>query len=498
MSGLTTGELVGLFDPITKAAIGVIDAGGKEQIGLGGTAVGDATGAAKGILQFGGALLGSTSTSQTVLGTTTAVGLESALAAVRTGGVGTLISLMTSQFGLSVPTSNNAITYTNIGIQSPSTAGSGAVVTSDSDGTTGYSLLRRVRWPTVAATTTNQCGWSRSVPLFRMGSVGDTNGSFPVLLVTAISDTTPTQGSFFLGLANGIVANTNSTEPSTFTAAHIALAKNSTDTNLSIQYNNTGGTAIRIALGATFALAQYKAFGLYIDKNAGGTQIYVTPLYLDPATDLWVKGSVQTLTTNIPTSAATSLGAICIRSSLAVSLALSVDDVGMWRGAFAAAAGGGSSTLAALTDVTFGSPTNGQVLSFDTASGKTLFSTPSGSIATNWQTVTPNVNGTTPVALNWASGPNIKITAIPGAAQPVSVIQNVPDGADFQINLDNGGLSGLWTTYSTGAPTTAGYVWMGGGGAVATTGDALLTIPIFGKRDGFVYYVQAGYPVPKP
>jgi lysophospholipase L1-like esterase len=67
MSGLTTGELVGLFDPITKAAIGVIDAGGKEQIGLGGAAVGDATAIAKGIVQLAGDL-GGTAGAPTVPG----------------------------------------------------------------------------------------------------------------------------------------------------------------------------------------------------------------------------------------------------------------------------------------------------------------------------------------------------------------------------------------------------------------------------------------------
>ena len=119
-------------------------------------------------------------------------------------------------------------------------------------------------------------------------------------------------------------------------------------------------------------------------------------------------------------------------------------------------------------------------------------------MATNWQTVTPNVNGTTPVSFDWLAGRNIKIGPIAGAAQPIPVPANLPDGQTFTIHLDNTGLSGLWATYSPASPTVAGYSWMGGGGSVVTTGDATLVVPVFGYRDGFVYYVQASYPILKP
>jgi hypothetical protein len=486
MSGLTTGELVGLFDPITKVAIGVIDANGKEQIGLGGTAVGDATGAAKGILQFGGALLGSTATAQTVLGTTTAVGLESALAAVRGGGVGTLISLATSQFGFSVPSQNGSTAYANAGVSAPGTLGIAAAATSENDGTYAYGGLRRVRWPSAAAAINNPCGWYRGGPFLRMGAAGDGNGAFPLLLVSAISDVTPTQGSFFLGVTNG--GSLTSIEPSTLTNAHVALTKNSGESNLSLQYNNTGGTPTRIALGAPFALAQYKAFGLYLNKNAAGTIIYATPMYLDQATDIWVQGSVQTLSANIPTSAATGLAPLCSRSSLAVSLALSVDDVGGWRGEFSAAAGGGSSTLAALTDVNFGTPTDGQVLTFSIASGKSFFAAPVAVLATNWQAVTPV--GSTAITLDYSLGPNVKSGPSTNAAQNWALPTNMLDGQRMEVHHTGGGAAGTFLpVWTTGAPATAGW-YFPSGAAPSTQPDATVASRFAITRKGAAYIVD--------
>jgi hypothetical protein len=485
MSGLTTGELVGLFDPITKAAIGVIDAGGKEQIGLGGTAVGDATSAAKGILQFGGALLGSTATSQTVFSASTAAGLEATLAALRGGGVGTLVSLATTQFGFSVPTQNGGTPYSTAGIVAPGTSGIAATVTTESDGTVGYGGLRRVRFPSAAAAINNPCGWYRSAPLLKMGGAGDGNGGFPILMVSAISDATPTQGSFFLGITNG--GSLTSIEPSTLSNAHIALTKNSTDTNLYLQYNNTAGTPTRVALGAPFAVAQYKAFGLYLTKNPAGTTVYATPLYLDPATDLWVQGSVQTLTTNIPTSAALAIGAVCVRSSLAVSLALSVDDVGMWRGAFSAA-GGGSSTLAALTDVNFGTPTDGQVLTYSIASGKSLFAAPVAVLATNWQAVTPV--GSTAITLDYSLGPNVKSGPSTNAAQNWALPTNMLDGQRMEVHHTGGGAAGTFLpVWTTGAPATAGW-YFPSGAAPSTQPDATVASRFAITRKGAAYIVD--------
>jgi hypothetical protein len=410
MSGLTTGELVGLFDPITKAAIGVIDASGKEQIGLGGTAVGDASGVAKGILQFGGALAGSTATSQTVFAASTATSLEATLAAVRgSGGVGQ-IKIAAMSAPVSVTTSNIKSAFFTIpaGAMGPR----GAVRLTFSVAKIGAVELvaLSVRFGTAAFA-------------FSGGTLAQSMNTG-----TAVGSLQFECWVYANGVDSTTILTTNVGIP-VFTTTSPSFAP---QTSLALSHDTT-------------------PFELAIGGNSGAT------------TATWIVTNAQCVIYNPD-----------------------------------AIAGGGSTTLAALTDVTFGTPANGNVLTYNTGTGKAIWAAPSGTVATNWQTVTPNVNGTTPVALNWASGPNIKITAIPGAAQPVSVILNVPDGADFQINLDNGGLSGLWTTYSTGAPTTAGYVWMGGGGAVATTGDALLTIPIFGKRDGFVYYVQAGYPVPKP
>jgi hypothetical protein len=447
----------------------------------------DATGAAKGILQFGGALLGSTATSQTVFSASTAAGLEATLAALRGGGVGTLMSLATSQFGMSVPVANGVLTYTNLGIQAPGTNGAASSGTGDSDGTAGYSVIRRVRFPTAAAAINNICGWYRSEPLFRIAGAGDGNGGFPILIMSSVSDVTPTQGSFFLGITQG-AAGASTAEPSTLSSAHIALTKNSVEANLSLQYNNTAGTPTRVALGANFVVAQYKAFGLYLNKNAAGTIIYATPMYLDPATDIWVLGSVQTLTTNIPTSASVFIAAQCYRSSLSASLALSVDDIGMWRGAFSAAAGGGSSTLAALTDVTFGTPMDGQVLTYNIASGKSLFAAPVAVLATNWQAVTPV--GSTAIPLDYSLGPNVKSGPSTNAVQNWALPTNMLDGQRMEVHHTGGGSSGTFLpVWTTGAPATAGW-YFPSGAAPSTQPDATVASRFAITRKGAAYIVD--------
>ena len=330
----------------------------------------DASNSVKGLLQFGGALAGSSATVQQVLGATTATGLETALAAVRVGPVnGSVIKAWAA---------NNAQATMS------------------------------------AAINTDQALASGVLPAMGL------NAS---IRVSAKTSKVGTAGSQLFKIKIGGVTLVNTSPGST---------------NLTSNYLYT----IQCANSATLKRADNNS----ILNGLGGSTVARDALY---------------------TTAATNVAGVAW--SLEMQRGNAGDTVNL----------DGYSIEILDPDLVVG-----------TSGG--------GSAVTNWQTVTPNVNGTSAVTIDWLAGPNVKITAIPGAAQPVSVIANVPDGAEFQINLDNGGFSGLWTTYSTGAPTVAGYVWMGGGGAVATTGDALLTIPIFGKRDGFVYYVQAGYPVPKP
>jgi len=242
-----------------------------------------------------------------------------------------ILSQMTSQYGMSIPQNVGNVGYTTLGLSGPTAVGTGPANASIADGTVGFGQLRRVRFPTAVAATNNQCGFYRNTPYFKVNAGGDYNGGFPVLLAVSISDVTPAQGSLFLGLGNGI-ANTATLEPSAFTAALLGIEKDSVDANLSVIYNSPGGTPTRVALGAAFVSAQFKAFAVLIDKNQAGTSFNITPYYLDSASDLWVTGSTTVASTNIPTAASTLLAQICIRSSLAASLALSVDDHGMWRG----------------------------------------------------------------------------------------------------------------------------------------------------------------------
>jgi hypothetical protein len=429
MSGLLTGELVGLFNPLTKAAVGVIDAGGKEQIGLGlGIPVGGATGqalvknsstdgdagwgsvyapnppatvtnaagftfnvlshanrdigwnnASPGTLTFDGLagfahkdgfrlmqegagavtlapgfINGSsgslvTFTNQNSLSlTTTGIGtyidveydtiiLSGSLVITSVGSVASAVSAipsifkqMITQYGISIPQLTGGVSYSQVGLPAPSTAGSAAVVCSSADGTVGYGQIRRVRWPGAASgTANNQCGWSRN-NVFRVDSGGDLNGGFPLLLAVAVSDASPTLGTLFLGLGNSI-ANTATLDPSAFTAALIGISKDNANANLNVIYS-AGGTPTVVALGALFVIAQYKAVAVLIDKNTAGTAFYITPYYLS-ASDVWTAGSTTTATTNIPTAANVSLNAVCIRSTVAnTTFSPSVDDIGMWKG----------------------------------------------------------------------------------------------------------------------------------------------------------------------
>lgn len=66
-----------------------------------------------------------------------------------------------------------------------------------------------------------------------------------------------------------------------------------------------------------------------------------------------------------------------------------------------------------------------------------------------WQTVTPNVDGTTAIAINWLSGQNVKLDTIKGALQPISAPTNMPDGATMKIRVRGGAFgSGDWSAYT--------------------------------------------------
>jgi hypothetical protein len=285
MSGLTTGELVGLFDPITKAAIGVIDAGGKEQIGLGGTAVGDATGAAKGILQFGGALLGSTSTSQTVLGATTATGLEATLAAIRGGGAGQ-IKLIAMSTPVNVTTSGTRSTFFTIPAGSIGIRGAIRIV-----GTLAK----------IGAAETAFC-------VVRMGAIGS---SFPSGVVSTNFTINTTSGSVnfeSLIYANGVDTTTI-----------LALV------NSSNSLVNNGNPVTQNSLALNHGTTPFE---IGIGGNPGVT------------TATWIVTNVQCIVYNPD------------------------------------AVSGGVTTLSGLTDVTFGTPTDGQVLTYNAASTKAIWQGP--------------------------------------------------------------------------------------------------------------------------
>jgi hypothetical protein len=108
-----------------------------------------------------------------------------------------------------------------------------------------------------------------------------------------------------------------------------------------------------------------------------------------------------------------------------------------------------------------------------------------------WQTVTPNPDGTTAVAIDASLGINVTLNAPVNGTQVINVPSNLPDGAEMQINLVGGGGSGFWTAWSSATPSTAGWYFPDGLAPLATATNSEI-IPIYVKRRGVKYVALLG------
>jgi hypothetical protein len=363
MSGTIQGETADLFDADTGVWVGVLDKRGREQLVTSSSSIAD--GSKGDIVVSGGGETWefdpSTIQNQAAweAGASTTEGIVSpskiaaAIAALGGGGgtSGGLLTLLSSQFGLSIPERVGVATVNSIGMQAIQTIGAAFTTgASTGDGTGSYQQLRRIRAPSTAANNA-LAGGVHASPAFRAGIGGDYNGGFPVMIGAAVADATPTSGSFFLGLQGSLTPSTTA-EPSAWTLDSIGLACDSADAGkLYVQHNDNAGTATRVAvsfLGADLFLAQWKAINVIIDKNAAGTEFYVTPLVLH-TNDVWTAATTVTVTTDLP-RAASFLYATALRGTLtALASVVALDWCGSYRGDFTAAGGAGVSLSAANT-----------------------------------------------------------------------------------------------------------------------------------------------------
>ena len=126
--------------------------------------------------------------------------------------------------------------------------------------------------------------------------------------------------------------------------------------------------------------------------------------------------------------------------------------------------------------------------------GKTAFKDPAGgadipfgTVSTAWQTYTPSATNTVHIAIDRASGPNVLLNAPVDNTQVVDVPLNMNDGQEMQINLVGGGGSGNWTLWSSGAPTTPGYVFLTNGVAPVAPASSANYLRVLVKRRGYKY-----------
>ena len=110
--------------------------------------------------------------------------------------------------------------------------------------------------------------------------------------------------------------------------------------------------------------------------------------------------------------------------------------------------------------------------------------------ASAWVTYTPNVSNLVHIAMDAGAGTNVTLGAPVDNTQVVDVPLNLPDGGTMQINLTGGAGSGLWTTWSAGAPATAGWYFPGGAAPTANASASIVT-PLYVKRRGAKYVAQA-------
>lgn len=112
-----------------------------------------------------------------------------------------------------------------------------------------------------------------------------------------------------------------------------------------------------------------------------------------------------------------------------------------------------------------------------------------GAVTSEWQTYTPNVSNAVPITIDRDSGPNVILNAPVDDIQVVAVPSNMQDGEEMEIDLVGGDGSGSWTTWSSGTPTTAGYVFLVSGVAPTADASATMCTPCFVKRRGYKYEV---------
>jgi len=145
---------------------------------------------------------------------------------------------------------------------------------------------------------------------------------------------------------------------------------------------------------------------------------------------------------------------------------------------------------AVSVDPTTGAPS---ILTVDSSGNpvSTLCGGGGGGGATNWQSYTPNVSNAVHIAIDRSAGPNVMLGAPVDNTQVVDVPLNMADGQEMQINLIGGGGSGSWTTWSSGAPTTPGFVFIQGAAPTAP-GASTSYLPVYVKRRGVKYECVLG------
>jgi hypothetical protein len=107
-------------------------------------------------------------------------------------------------------------------------------------------------------------------------------------------------------------------------------------------------------------------------------------------------------------------------------------------------------------------------------------------VSPGWQTVTPGSPDTTPIALSYYSSsvakPGIRLAPPVSSSHVVQPATDCPDGATYEILLKGGGASGLWQAYSSGSPTTHGFVWLTGAAPSAPSSSSLCASIIVRRR----------------
>lgn len=103
-----------------------------------------------------------------------------------------------------------------------------------------------------------------------------------------------------------------------------------------------------------------------------------------------------------------------------------------------------------------------------------------------WQTYTPSGTNTVHIAIDAVSGRNVILNSPADNTQAVDVPLNLPDGHVMEILLAGGGASGSWTAWSSGSPSTPGWVFPAGAAPTAPA-SALNARSVTVRRRGVKY-----------